>query len=204
MRASSPTYLLLAAAAISLFSMPARAASRTYAIGTEDKNTSITFESESEFETILGSANQAHGTVVADLDAGSGSVEIAVPLEALRTGIDLRDKHLKSSDWLDAKKNPEIRFVSRQATQVDETTWRIEGDLTLRGVTKTLTVETKVRTIGAAQAQSAGLGKGDWLRVVVPFDVKLSEFGVEIPKKVAGRVSNDWKVRVSVFAQAKG
>jgi polyisoprenoid-binding protein YceI len=192
------------AAALLLISMPVAATPRSYEIGTADKNTSITFESESEFETILGTANQAHGAVTADLDAGTGNVEIAVPLEALHTGIELRDKHLKSSSWLDARQNPEIRFVSENATRIDDTTWKIDGTLTLHGVTKPLSVEAKVRPISEAQAKSAGLGSGDWLRVLVPFEVRLSDFGVEIPKKVEGRVSDVWKVRASVFAQAKG
>lgn len=199
------TALTLAATAFAFaLAVPAVATARTYLVGGDDKNTNITFESESEFETILGTANQAHGSVVADLAAGTGEVEVAVPVEALRTGIELRDKHLKSADWLDAKRHPEIRFRSRQVTKLDETTWRIEGDLTFHGVTRPLAVEAKVRAIDAELAKVAGLGKGDWLRVVAPFEVALSEFGVVVPEKVAGRVGDRWKIRLNLFAQAQG
>jgi polyisoprenoid-binding protein YceI len=191
------------AALLASLSGPLLAAPRSYAVGTGDKNTSITFESESEFENIFGTATEASGSVIADFEGGTGAVEIAVPLEALHTGIELRDKHLKSSDWLDGKKHPEIRFVSRQASKVDDSTWRIEGDLTLHGVTRSVTVEAKVRAIGSDLAKSAGLGSGEWLRVQVPFDVRLSEYGVDIPKKLAGRVNDEWKIRVSLFAQAR-
>ena len=42
--------------------------------------------------------------------------------------------------------------------------------------------------------------KGDWVRITAPFEVKLSEFGVKIPKKPAQRVDDTWRVKVQVFA----
>jgi polyisoprenoid-binding protein YceI len=89
---------MMIGALLGALSAPLLAAPQTYAVGTEDKNTSITFESQTEFESILGTATQASGIVTADFGAGLGSVEITVPLDALQTGIDLRDKHLKSAD----------------------------------------------------------------------------------------------------------
>jgi len=177
---------------------------RSYEVGGDPKNVNITFESETDFETILGSAREASGRIAADLEAGSADIEIAVPVAALRTGIDLRDKHLRSGQWLDAGAHPEIRFHSTGARRVDDRTWMVDGELTLHGVTRPIQVRADVRPIPEAAARDAGLGKGDWLRAVVPFDVRLSEFGVEIPKKVAGRVNDVWSVRLNLFAQAKG
>ncbi|MGH7858556.1 MAG: hypothetical protein ACREQY_14630 [Candidatus Binatia bacterium] len=48
----------------------ASAAERSFAVGGDDKNSNITFESETDFETILGHTNSATGSVVADLEAG--------------------------------------------------------------------------------------------------------------------------------------
>ena len=179
------------------------AAERTFAVGGEDKNSNITFESETDFETILGHTNTASGQVVADLEAGSANIDVRVPVATLDTGIELRNKHLQSSDWLDARKNPDLRFVSRSARKLEDGSWEIAGDFSLHGVTQPLTIRAQVKAIPAAAAKAAGLGKGDWLRVSAPFEVRLSEFGIEVPGKVAGRVSDVWKVKLSLFVNAK-
>jgi|CXWL01.1.fsa_nt_gi polyisoprenoid-binding protein YceI len=181
----------------------ASAAERTFAVGGEDKNSNITFESETDFETILGHTNTASGQVVADLESGSASVDVRVPVATLDTGIELRNKHLQSGDWLDAKKYPDLRFVSRSAKKLDDGSWEIAGDFSLHGVTKPLTIRAQVKPIPADAAKAAGLGKGDWLRVSTPFEVKLSDFGIEVPSKVAGRVSDTWKVKLNLFVNAK-
>jgi polyisoprenoid-binding protein YceI len=180
------------------------AAERTFTVGADESNTNITFESEADFETILGHTNAAQGSVVADLEGGTGRVEVRVPVASLDTGIELRNRHLQSGDWLDAKRNPEIAFVSRTARRVEGNTWEIDGEFTLHGVTRPLTVRAEVRPIPAEAAKAAGLGKGDWLRVSAPIEVALSDFGVEVPEKVAGRVSDLWKVRLNLFVSAKG
>lgn len=181
----------------------ASAAERTFAVGGEDKNSNITFESETDFETILGHTHTATGQVVADLEAGTASVDVRVPVVSLDTGIELRNKHLQSGDWLDARKNPDLRFVSRSARKLDDGSWEIAGDFSFHGLTKPLTIRAQVKPIPADAAQAAGLGKGDWLRVSTPFELRLSEFGIEVPSKVAGRVSDTWKVKLNLFVNAK-
>ncbi len=181
----------------------ASAAERSFAIGGDEKSSNITFESETDFETILGHTHTASGAVVTDLDAGTGSIDVRVPVASLDTGIELRNKHLQSGDWLDAKKFPEIRFVSSSARRLDDGSWEIAGDFSLHGKSKALTVRAQVKSIPAEAAKAAGLGKGDWLRLTAPFDLKLSDFGVEVPSKVAGRVSDLWKVKLNLFVNAK-
>lgn len=194
---------VLALALAGLLQVAAAAATeRTFAAGGDDKNTNITFESETDFETILGRTHTVMGQVVADFEAGTASVEVRVPVVSLDTGIELRNKHLQSGDWLDAKKNPEIRFVSTTARQLEDGSWEIAGDFTLRGVTKPITVRARVKPIPAEAAKAAGLGKGDWLRVSVPFEVQLSDHGLAVPQKVAGRVSDTWKVKLNLFVNA--
>ncbi len=42
------------------------------------------------------------------------------------------------------------------------------------------------------------------MQVSTPFEVKLSDYGVEVPGKLAGRVSDVWKVKLNLFVNAKG
>ena len=50
-----------------------------------------------------------------------------------------------------------------------------------------------------AEAEKAGLGSGEWLRVSTSFDVKLSDFGIAIPGMAAAKVNDTWKVTVQAF-----
>ncbi len=203
MRHRSSASLAIVALTAIVAAAPVAAAERAFTVGGDDKNTNITFESETDFETILGRTNSASGSVVADLEAGSGSVDVRVPVASLDTGIALRNKHLQSGDWLDAKKHPEIRFVSRSVRKLADGAWELEGDFSLHGASQPVTVRAQVRPIPAEAAKAAGLGKGDWLRVSAPFELKLSDFGIAVPQKVAGRVSDVWKVKLSLFVNAK-
>lgn len=182
----------------------ALAGETTYTFGSSPQNTNVTFESETDFETILGSTREIRGTAVVDLASGTASTSMEVPVESLRTGIDLRDKHLRSGMWLDAGKHPTISFVSSSAKKIDDAKWEVTGTFSMHGQSRELTTVVEVRPIPEAVAKSAGLGKGDWIRVVAPFEVKLSDFGVKIPKKPAQRVNDTWKVRVQAFATTAG
>jgi len=179
---------------------PVAAEETIYHFGVSPQNTNVTFESETDFETILGSTREIRGTATVDIDGGLARTSLEVPVESLRTGIDLRDKHLRSGMWLDAKKYPTISFSSSSARKIDDTRWEISGTFSMHGESRELSTTVEVRPIPADVAKSAGLGKGDWIRITAPFEVKLSEFGVVIPKKPAQRVNDTWTVKVQVFA----
>ena len=179
---------------------PVAAMETTYHFGVSPQNTNVTFESETDFETILGSTREIRGTAVVDLEGGLARTTLEVPVESLRTGIDMRDEHLRSGMWLDAKKYPTISFSSTAARKVDDTRWEISGTFSMHGESRELSTIVEVRPIPADIAKNAGLGKGDWIRITAPFEVKLSDFGVVIPKKPAQRVNDNWTVKVQVFA----
>lgn len=176
------------------------AAPTAYHLGSASQRTTITFASETAFESILGTTQAIEGRVLADLQKGTGSVEIEIPVASLRTGIDMRDEHLRSPMWLDASAHPSIRFVSKSANRIDGDQWRIRGTFTLHGVSRELEIEAQVRPIPAATAKAAGLEAGDWIRVTAPFTVRLSEFGVKVPEMAAAKVNDEWTVRLVAFA----
>jgi polyisoprenoid-binding protein YceI len=190
------TFVALAFASLA----PVAAEETTYHFGVSPQNTNVTFESETDFETILGSTREIRGTAVVDVQGGLAQTSLEVPVESLRTGIELRDKHLRSGMWLDAKKYPTISFSSTAARKIDDTRWEISGSFSMHGESHELSTIVEVRPIPADVAKNAGLGKGDWIRITAPFEVKLSEFGVVIPKKPAQRVNDTWTVKIQVFA----
>jgi polyisoprenoid-binding protein YceI len=68
-------------------------------------------------------------------------VEVVVRADSIDTGVEARDKDLRSDRFFDTAKYPDIRYVSRKVTRGGSNGLRIEGDLTLHGITKPLTLD---------------------------------------------------------------
>jgi polyisoprenoid-binding protein YceI len=191
---------VIALVAVAMVPAPLYAVDSTYYFGVSGQRTNITFESATDFEIILGSTNMLSGWVRADFKDGTGEVSLSVPVDSLRTGIDLRDEHMRSPMWLDAGKYPEITFTASEVRRNADGVWQAGGTFTLHGVSREISVPVEVREIPADLAARAGLETGDWLRVSASFPVKLSDFGVKIPDMAAAKVNDTWNVRVLAFA----
>ncbi len=63
------------------------------------------------------------------------SIEVTIQVESIDTDNDRRDGHLRSEDFFYAEKYPEIHFKSLSFSKEKDNTYRLEGELTMRGVT---------------------------------------------------------------------
>ena len=64
------------------------------------------------------------------------SVLVSIDTASVDTAVAQRDAALRSADWFDAERNPQITFASKSVRRIDENHYVISGDLTVRGVTR--------------------------------------------------------------------
>ncbi len=69
------------------------------------------------------------------------SIELTIQADSIDTGNVDRDAHLKSNDFFDMENHPTLTYRSTSVEKIDEDLYRVTGDLTLRGVTKPITID---------------------------------------------------------------
>ena len=117
-------------------------------------------------------------------------VAATLPVEALTTGMSLRDDHMKKYIFTTAdQKLPELKFTgSNMACPVDaggDGSCKITGKMTIRGVEKPLTVALKVKA-GAAY------------RAILDGAIKLSDYGIERPSQFGVKCADDVKIHIEL------
>ncbi|MFI5293792.1 MAG: YceI family protein [Thermodesulfovibrionales bacterium] len=91
---------------------------------------------------IRGTVTGVTGTILFDPAAlENSSVEASLPLAGLSTGNKKRDEHLMSADFFDVGRFPTITFRSTKVEKTGINRGKITGDLTLHGVTRSVTME---------------------------------------------------------------
>lgn len=78
------------------------------------------------------------GTIVVGEDVLESSVEVEIAVLSIDTSDETRDGHLRSPDFLDAEAFPTITYRSTKVISAGAGTWKLEGDLTVRGVTQSV------------------------------------------------------------------
>lgn len=87
--------------------------------------------------------------MVADRPEDS-SVDVTIDAASIDTADGRRDEHLRGPDFLDVEHYPEITFHSTSVEPARRGRWRVTGDLTLRGVTRPVTLDVELEGLGAA------------------------------------------------------
>ena len=168
-----------------------------------------TFESDAPLESIIGITTKAEGTIKVDKDKPSAATaKIEIDVASFNTGNTMRDGHLRSKDWLDADAFPKITFELTEVTGLEALAAEkyvkatAEGKLTIRGVTKKVTVPVRVGLFPYSEKLKKLMPyvSSDVLRVSTRFEIRLSDYGVKIPEMLGLKVSEVVKVRVDVTA----
>lgn len=92
--------------------------------------------------TVRGGFKEVSGTLDFDpANPASASVEATIKTASVWTGVVDRDNHLRSADFFDVENYPEMTFKSTKVQMTGKNTAKVTGDLTIRGVTKPVTLD---------------------------------------------------------------
>jgi len=160
-----------------------------------DKSDQAMFFSTTPLEDVTGISKEINGTVtfnVTDLKTLKGKISISTA--SIKTGIDLRDEHLRSANWLDAEAYPEISFVIKSISDIrqieaSKLQANVTGDFTAHGVTKEVVADVTMMYLDESEKTKAK-APGDLLGVEAKFNIKLSDFNVS-NMALGVRVSED-------------
>jgi polyisoprenoid-binding protein YceI len=118
------------------------------------------------------------------------SIAVVIDAASVDSGVDKFDEHLKSADFFDVAKHPQITFNSTSVTIDGPATAKIAGDLTVKGVTKPATLDVKIN-----RAADDDFAKGYKLGFSGRTSIKRSDFGVD---KYTPFVGDDVEIIVEV------
>jgi len=124
-------------------------AQETFMIDTVHSN--VSFRVRHLIAKTGGEFNSFSGAIVADFaNLDASSVEFVIDAASIDTRNEDRDKHLRSADFFDVEKFPEITFKSSKISKISDNTYAVAGTLTMRGVSKEVTLE--VEHLGQMEA----------------------------------------------------
>ncbi|HZN04679.1 MAG TPA: YceI family protein [Candidatus Polarisedimenticolia bacterium] len=156
----------------------ARAAD-TYSIDPSHSN--VGFTVRHFFSKVPGHFTKYEGTIVYDTqDLSKSTVTVSIDTASIDTEEPKRDAHLKSPDFFDAEKHPKITFVSSKVTPAGDKKVKVDGTLTIRGVSKPVTLD--VDLLGTGPDGWGGVRSGFEART----KINRQDFGVAWNKVVEG------------------
>ena len=181
------TTLALSAAVVA----PAFAAPVSY--GVEANHTFPRFSyTHLGFTTQQSRFDKTTGTVVYDKEGRTGSVDIKIETSSVSTGSTLFNQHIQAEDFLDTAKYPTVTFKSTKVNFDGDKPVSIEGDLTMKGITKRVTL-----TVTRFLAAPHPIQKKDTIGADAYTIVKRTDFNMG---KYAPVVSDEVRIDIAIEA----
>lgn len=139
---------------------------------------------------VRGLFNQFEGKIQIDgAEPTNSKAEVTIDVASIDTGQDDRDNHLRTNDFFAMEEYPEITFVTTAIQQTGDTEFEVTGDLTMRGVSKPITLDVEFLGVGTDPYGNTRLGfegkvtvnRKDW---GINWNAPLETGGVLVSEKV--------------------
>ncbi len=146
--------------------------------------------------SVKGRFGTVTGTVVTDPDQTKGDVDITIDAASIDTRQEQRDTHLRSADFFDVEKFPTLTFRSRKITEVRGDSFKVVGDLTIRGISREVVLDV------TAQGTQADPWGGERAGFEATGKIKRSDFGLTWNQVLeAGGVAVGDDIKITIDAQ---
>ncbi len=160
------------------------------------------FKLDAPLEAISGSANGISGTVTFDpANPSATKGKIIVDATTLTVPNSMMNQHLHGPMWMDVANHKELSFEAKELKNVkttgDKTTADASGTLTIKGVTKEVTVPVTLTYLKGKLGQRVPNLKGDLLVIRANFAVKRNDYGIN-PKAPEEKVSDEINLTLSI------
>jgi polyisoprenoid-binding protein YceI len=163
-------------------------------------HSTIGFQVRHLFSKVPGKFDDFSGQIVLDeANPEQSSVEVTIKTASVDTGVKMRDDDLRSPNFFDATKFPEITFKSTSVKTTGENTADVTGNLSMHGVTKEVVL--KVELLGKGAGMQGAITSG-WDAGTA---LKRSDFGLSWNKVIEGTqvVGDDVQIELHVEADKK-
>lgn len=135
---------------------------------------------------VQGRFDKLDGTITTN-GAGftNAKFDFTVDVNSVNTKVENRDSHLKSPEFFDAEKFPTMRFVSTSIKKVKENSYLLTGNLTIKDVTKKITVPVTYGGIGKNKQGKEVLGLQTYFKVNrLDYHINYDAIGAVVAKDV--------------------
>ena len=169
--------------------LPAAAEPETYTV--DPQHTWPTYEVlHFGYSLQRGRFDKTSGKITLDIAAKKGSADIAIDAASVDSGVPKLDDHLKSEDFFNVAKNPQITFKSSDLAFDGDNVTSATGDLTMNGITRPVTLKANIFKCAPHPVTKKKQCGGDFVTTV-----KRSDFGM---KYALGPLADEVTLHISV------
>ncbi len=172
------------------------AATETYNI--DPVHSSVGFSIRHVFSKVPGNFTKFSGTIVLDrANLEKSSVEATIEIKSLDTRSAKRDSDVQGADYFDSANHPTITFKSTSWKKTGADTYDVTGALTIKGITKTVVLQTKLLGFGPGLM---GAYVSGWEATTT---LKRHDFGVAGPAWLGTAIGEEVAVTIGIEADLK-
>ena len=172
----------------------ALAAPATYNVDPEHTHPSFEADHFGGMSVWRGTFDKTSGTVTIDRAAGTGTVDIAIEAASIDVGLEKLETHLKSADFFDVEKFPTATYKGKLAKFKNGAPTEVQGDLTLHGVTKPVTL-----TIRSFKCMPHPMKKKEFCGADAAATINRKDFGIGWGENFGFKMETKLEIQIEAF-----
>ena len=176
------------------FAGVAVAAPATYDIDPEHTHPSFEADHFGGMSVWRGTFNKSSGTIVLDREAKTGTVDVSIETASINLGHEKLETHLKSSEFFDVEKFPTATYKGKLTKFKDGAPTEVQGDLTLHGVTKPVTL-----TIRSFKCMAHPMKKKEFCGADASATINREDFGMAWGKNFGFKMDTKLEIQIEAF-----